>query len=226
MFCVATADDGLWVTTDGGGLVTASKLRQAAAAAGSAVTSPVTLPLPRVSAATVYAQAGQSATITEQFRGDVGTLHDATAKVTVTSPTGHQVTSTVSIGLNDYYWLTLPDVVAGITTLRFQPVGPVGVPAVTMHVHGYIGPAPQITALSAHAGSSTGGNTITISGSNFRGVTGVYFGSRKARSVVVLSATRLRVRTPDGNGGQFVSVVTAKGGPSPLTGTAIYNFLP
>jgi hypothetical protein len=57
-------------------------------------------------------------------------------------------------------------------------------------------------------------------------VTGVYFGSSLVRNVQVSSATQLTVKAPAGSQARYVTVVTRDGGPSPLTGRAVFNFLP
>lgn len=205
-FCVAATDNGLWVTTSGGGL-----------AAGG---QPVTTALPRLSAPTVYARTGTNATITGVYR-TTGTV--STATVTVTSPAGQQTSSTVPVGPNNFYSDTVSDVPAGTTTVAFTAGS---LAPVTVKVIGHTGQAPSVSGLSTHAGPASGGSTLTLSGTNFTGVSSVYVGTRQASQVTRLSATRLRVRTPAGSGAGFVRVFTRNGGESALTGHATYNFLP
>src|SRR6266849_1043825 len=57
-------------------------------------------------------------------------------------------------------------------------------------------PAPAITTVSPNTGSPAGGDTITISGSNFLSGATVEFGSSAAMSVQVSSATQIQAVTP------------------------------
>lgn len=220
--CVATTDNALWVTTSGGGLGTAARTRPLAGARVSADVSsqPVTQRLPHVSGSTVFARTGTRTTITGQYRS---TAAASTATVTITSPAGQQTSSSVPIGLNNFYSEPVSNFAAGTTTITFAAGN---APAVSVRLDGHTGPAPAISALSSHAGPATGGSSLTISGTKFSKVTGVYIGARKATKVTTLSTTRLRVRAPAGTGAQFVRVFTANGGESALTGKAVYNFLP
>jgi hypothetical protein len=201
----AATDNGLWVTTTGG---------------GAGTSPPATQALPRLSAPTVYARTGTNATVTGAYRS---TGAPGTATVTVTSPSGQQAFSTVPLGPNNFYSDTVSNVPAGTTTVTFTAGS---LAPVTVHLVGHTGPAPSVSALSAHAGPAAGGSTLTLSGTNFTAVSSVYVGTRKASKVTRLSATRLRVHTPAGTGGQFVRVFTRNGGESALTGKAVYNFLP
>jgi hypothetical protein len=78
--------------------------------------------------------------------------------------------------------------------------------------------------------TADGGRRLTITGARFSGATKVVFGPPTSRhpgtGLKVLSATRLAVVTPAGTGAGYVTVSTARGGPSALTGRAVYNFLP
>ncbi|MBK8460222.1 MAG: IPT/TIG domain-containing protein [Micropruina sp.] len=55
---------------------------------------------------------------------------------------------------------------------------------------------PSVTALSTLFGLTQGGTTLTITGSNFRNVTGVRFGTASATNVKVLSSSQIQVTTP------------------------------
>jgi large repetitive protein len=218
-FCALTTDDALWVTTDDGGL-SPGNARGAASSAGLTVSrKAVSRSLPEVSGPRVSARATGRVTVTGQDR-----LAGRGAKVTVSvqAPSGNATTATTSIGENRYYSLTLRKLARGTTTLRFA-VG--GHTVKEVRVHAYAAAAPAIRALSVHAGPVSGHTTITVTGINFRHVTGVSFGSKRGTRVHVLSATRLTVQAAAGTGARFVTVATADGGPSALTGKAVYNYL-
>jgi len=99
-----------------------------------------------------------------------------------------------------------------------------------VHVHGYPAAAPRISSISSHAGPTRGGNRLTIRGSHFTKVTRVSFGPpgsrRPGTRLKVLSSTRLSVLAPADKGAGYLTVTTARGGPSALTGRALYSFLP
>ncbi|TVZ03365.1 hypothetical protein EAS64_23460 [Trebonia kvetii] len=218
-FCVTTTDNALWETTTGGGGSGASK-----AAAGtrlSGVAAAVKLAarwLPEVSGPTVAALAGRTATVTGQYRA----LHTGTARVTFTLPTGTVKTGSASIGLNGYYTVTVAGTPKGVTKVQVSIAGKV---YQTVVVHGYPAPAPAVTSMSVHAGPAGGGTAVTIKGTNFRHVSGVYFGSALVRTVAVSSPTELTVKAPAGKQASYLTVVTRDGGPSPLTGRSVFNFL-
>jgi hypothetical protein len=215
--CVAATDNALWVTTDDGGLSAAA--REAAAAQAPAVRA-----LPAVSPAQVAARTGRPVVVTGQYRG---TGSPATAKVTVTPAHGRRISTIVPIGLNHFYSVRIGKLAAGSTTVTFAVKG---VKNQLITVHGYPDAAPVITRLSVQAGPNAGGNQITITGRGFSGATRVVFTTQHERRVVtrfrLISGTKISVAAPAGTAAGYLSVVTAHGGPSPLTGAAGYNYLP
>jgi len=215
-FCAATTDNALYVTSDDGGLSSSAGL---AARPMAATASHLDKRLPKVSGAAVAARADTNVVVTSQYRG---TIAASAADVQVTTPAGTTTSSTVAIGLNNYYSVTLDRVAQGTTTVRFSAGD---ARTRTIRVTGYPDAAPVVRSLSAHAGPASGGATLTITGRNFRDVTAVDFGGKRGTHVRVMSATRLSVTTPAGSGAPYVAVVTKHGGPSALSGLAVFNFL-
>jgi hypothetical protein len=207
-FCLAATDNALWVSTDFGGL-----------APDALTAAKVSRRLPQVSGASVSAREGQSATVTGQYRRSAA----KTAVATITTPAGKKTTVDAAIGLNGYYTVSLGSVAAGATSVTVDVDGSRN-QAVT--VHGYPAAAPAVRSLSALAGPAGGGTTITLKGSGFTGATEVLFGTRAGTHLKVVSGSELTVRTPAGSGARYVTVVTRNGGPSALTGHAVFNFLP
>lgn len=79
---------------------------------------------------------------------------------------------------------------------------------------------PTVTAISPEAGSTLGGTTVTVTGTNFvAGGSTVAFGSASGTSVSVTSSTQLTVVSPPGTPGLASVVVTTSGGSS-ASGTA------
>ena len=76
----------------------------------------------------------------------------------------------------------------------------------------YLQNAPTITGVSPATGPSTGGTTITITGTNLSNVTGVSVGGISATAVTVVNATTVTAKTaPHGVGLVDVSVTTSTG---------------
>ncbi|MEU8569589.1 IPT/TIG domain-containing protein [Streptomyces pathocidini] len=73
--------------------------------------------------------------------------------------------------------------------------------------------APTITSISPASGPTSGGNTVTITGTGFGGATAVTFGPNPATSFTVVSATQITAVVPAGTGTVNVTV-TGPGGTS------------
>jgi uncharacterized protein YhjY with autotransporter beta-barrel domain len=74
----------------------------------------------------------------------------------------------------------------------------------------YVG-APAITSVSPATGPSTGGTTVTITGTGFGGATAVTFGASSATGFTVNSATQITATAPAGTGTVDIRVITAGG---------------
>jgi hypothetical protein len=83
----------------------------------------------------------------------------------------------------------------------------------------YTGTAPTVTAVSPSTGPTTGGTTVTVTGTNFNGATQVKFGSTAATSFTDLSSTELTAVAPAGTAGVTDITVTTPYGTS-STGAA------
>jgi hypothetical protein len=79
--------------------------------------------------------------------------------------------------------------------------------------------APVITSLSPTNGPASGGNTVTINGTNLFYTTGVTFGTTPASSFAILSNTQVAAVAPAGTGATTVSVTngTSTSGTLPYT---------
>ncbi|MDO9078895.1 MAG: IPT/TIG domain-containing protein, partial [Brevundimonas sp.] len=66
---------------------------------------------------------------------------------------------------------------------------------------------PTVTALSTATGPVAGGTVVTITGTNFTGVTAVRFGAAAATAFTVNSATQITATAPAGAGSTNVSAV-------------------
>ena len=70
---------------------------------------------------------------------------------------------------------------------------------------------PSVTGLSPASGSSAGGTSVTITGTNFTGAGSVTFGTAPATSFTVNSATSITATAPAGSGTVDVTVTTPSG---------------
>ncbi len=73
---------------------------------------------------------------------------------------------------------------------------------------------PTVTSVSPASGPSTGGTYVTITGSNFIGVTAVRFGATAATGFTVNSSTQITATSPAGAAGTVDIRVTTAGGTS------------
>src|SRR3984893_2930283 len=74
------------------------------------------------------------------------------------------------------------------------------------------GPAPTVTNVNPNTGPTSGGTSVTITGTNFSGATAVSFGSNAAGSFTVNTAgTQITATSPAGIGTVDVTVTTAGG---------------
>ncbi len=84
---------------------------------------------------------------------------------------------------------------------------------------------PVVSGVSSSSGPVSGGNTVTVTGSNFVGTPTVHFGSNLATNVSVTSPTTLTAKVPSGSMGTFDVTVTnapptGVGGSGPTSSTS------
>lgn len=85
----------------------------------------------------------------------------------------------------------------------------------------YTTPAPTPTSVSPNSGTVAGGTSVTITGTNFTGVTDVKFDGNSATSIVVVNSTTITCDTPAGSAGAVdVDVIHPTNG----TGTLVNGY--
>ncbi|MGX5668953.1 Ig-like domain-containing protein, partial [Rhizobium daejeonense] len=82
--------------------------------------------------------------------------------------------------------------------------------------------APTLTAISPTSGLTTGGTSVTITGTNLTDATAVTIGGTAATGFTVNSATSITATTPAHAAGSVDVVVTTPGGSATLTGGFTY----
>jgi hypothetical protein len=117
---------------------------------------------------------------------------------------------------------TSPSRAAG--TVDVTVVTPIGTSATSpADQFAYQVPAPTVGSVSPSSGSTTGGTSVTISGSNLSGATAVKFG-QTAGTITSDAATQITVTSPPGTTGAVdVTVVTA-GGTSAISPYDQFNY--
>ena len=134
----------------------------------------------------------------------------------VTAATGFTVNSATSITA------TTPAGSAGVVDVTVTTVG--GTSATSAADHFTYVPAPVVTSIAPGVGPTTGGTSVTITGSNFSGATAVSFGGTAATSFTVNSATSITATSP-AEGAAIVDVtVTTVGGTSATSAADRFNY--
>ena len=111
-------------------------------------------------------------------------------------------------------------VVNATTITATTPAGSAGAVTVTVTVSGQTGnltngftyvATPTVTGVSPNTGSTAGGTSVTITGTNFASGATVMFGTNPAINVVVTNSTTINATTPAGSAGAVTVTVTVSG---------------
>ena len=122
-----------------------------------------------------------------------------------------------SFTVNSVNQITAITPVGSIGTVTVQVVAPGGNATAS---YTYSVSAPTITALSPASGTTSGGNSVVITGTNLLSASSVSFGGVAALSFVVNSATQITAVAPARAAGAVTLSVTTPGG----TATATYTY--
>ncbi|WP_219823109.1 IPT/TIG domain-containing protein [Nocardia nova] len=85
---------------------------------------------------------------------------------------------------------------------------------------------PSLTGVSPNQGPTSGGNTVTLTGTNLSGATAVRFGTSAALSFTVVSATQITAVAPPGGAGAVDVTVVTPGGSSTVASSYFYLNVP
>src|ERR1019366_2825485 len=86
-------------------------------------------------------------------------------------------------------------------------------------------PAPTVSSVSPNTGSTAGGTSLTVTGTNFSGATAVKFGSVPAASFIVTSSTTVTAVSPAGSSGTVDVTVTTPAGTSPTSAADAFTYV-
>ncbi len=197
------------------GVVDVRVANAAATSANTAADDFTFLPVPTITGLSPTSgptTGGTSVTITgTDFTGATDVTFGATAASTYTVDTPTQITATA------------PDHTAG--AVQVQVTTPYGASADTSaDDFTYVDP-PAITGLSPAAGPTTGGTSVTITGTDFTGATDVTFGATAAVSYTVDTPTQITAASPVGSLGTVQVEVTTPYGFSADTAADDFTYL-
>jgi RHS repeat-associated protein len=88
----------------------------------------------------------------------------------------------------------------------------------------YVAPVPTVTGVTPASGLTTGGQTVALWGTNFTGVSQVFFGGSPASSFTIVSATEITATAPAQKAGLIDITVTGAGGPSAVSSLDQYTY--
>ena len=86
-------------------------------------------------------------------------------------------------------------------------------------------PSPTVTAVSPNSGSTAGGTTVTITGTNLTGATAVKFGATAAASYTVASDTSVTATSPAESAGAVDVTVYTAGGTSATSAADQFTYV-
>ena len=87
-----------------------------------------------------------------------------------------------------------------------------------------VSPLPSVSSISPKSGSVTGGQTVTIAGSNLTGTSQVWFGSTAATNVTVVSDSQVTATVPAHTAGTVNVWVVTPAGKSAVSSGDHYNY--
>jgi hypothetical protein len=174
-----------------------------------------------------------NAIVGSQFSGPAATFTDANPNgtvsdysATITWGDGNRSTGTITTNSSGGFMVsgthTYTSAGGFKTTITINDVGGSSTTAhgsATVRV-----PAPTVTGVSPSAGPTGGGTSVTITGTNLTGATGVAFGSTAATSFTVNSATQITATAPAGTAGTVDVTVTTPGGTSTTSTADQYTY--
>jgi IPT/TIG domain/PASTA domain len=117
---------------------------------------------------------------------------------------GDEIGLASAAGLEFSYWS--PPLAEGSPLARTS-----GQPSSELAFNAEVQPPPTIAVLGATTGSTAGGTSVTISGTDLEGATAVKFGSNPAASFNVVSESQVTATSPAGSGSVPVTVTTVAG---------------
>jgi hypothetical protein len=181
---------------------------------GSSYTYTVSTPAPSVSVISPnLGNVGPGSTITITGSGFTGTTGVSFGTIPATSFTVNSDTQLTAV---------IPSHVTGtvdVTVTTYQGTSTTG----AADQFTYPG-APTVTGISTTSGSTDGGSVVTLTGTNFAGVTDVLFGTTPVPAFTVNSATLITAVVPPHAGGPVDITVTTPSGTSAISNADRFDY--
>jgi hypothetical protein len=205
-----TDEFGYSVAIDGNTVVVSTSDGEDNFYENSGVTYVFVVPGPGLSSPTIGAVSpntgpltgGTQVTITGTNLTGATAVKFGTASATIVSDTATQIVA------------TSPAELAGIVDVKVTTAGGTSAVSSADQFTYAANPQPTVTSISPTSGSTAGGTTIIITGTNLTGATAVQFGNVAASSFTVNSATQITATSPAESAGTVDVKVTTPGGTS------------
>ena len=84
---------------------------------------------------------------------------------------------------------------------------------------------PTVTSVSPNTGAPAGGTSVTVTGTNFSGVTAVQFGANAATTFTVNTLTQITATAPAGSSGTVDVRVSNPAGTSAITAADQFTYV-
>ena len=132
-------------------------------------------------------------------------------------------TSATSLTVNSATSITATAPAGSAGTVDITVATPGGTSATSINDNYRYAAVPTITAVSPSAAPTAGGNSVTITGTNFTGATAVKFGTTNATFTIV-SATQITATAPAESAGTVDITITTPGGTSATSASDQYTY--
>jgi IPT/TIG domain/G8 domain len=169
-------------------------------------------------------------TVTSLGTSTGGTAGGTSVTITGTNFTGAQavsiggVAAAFSVSSSTTIIATTPAQFAGVVDVTVQTYAGTSATSSSTQFTYTVASAPTITSLGTSTGTTAGGTSVTITGTNFTAATLVLFGSVPAASFTVSSSTSIiATSSPQAAGAEDVKVVTYSGD-SASSGSDVYTY--
>jgi hypothetical protein len=153
---------------------------------------------------------GTSVTITGTNLTGATAVRFGTSNASITANSATSITATAPAG-------------TGTVDITVTTAGGTSTASATDHFT-YIVPVPTVTSVSPNSGPTTGGTSVTITGTNLTGATAVKFGGNNATSFTVTSASQINAVAPAGSLGAVDVTVKTSSGLSAISSADQYTY--
>jgi hypothetical protein len=153
---------------------------------------------------------GTSVTITGANLTGATAVRFGTSNASITANSATSITATAPAG-------------TGTVDITVTTAGGTSTASATDHFT-YIVPVPTVTSVSPNSGPTTGGTSVTITGTNLTGATAVKFGGNNATSFTVTSASQINAVAPAGSLGAVDVTVKTSSGLSAISSADQYTY--